>query len=166
MLFDQEQTEKNALDALKSRPFSRYRLVADIVAFIVASYAVGFVGYVVDNTSHTPSPFPHISVFFLAFVFGLASYWISRKFGNSHFLGLKTILVTTFMGSFTAVILALLISAIIHGPTVFQNSGLGLFGAIFCAVIVFPVAMAVRLIATPIVNIFAPQDKPFNIPRS
>jgi hypothetical protein len=37
---------------------------------------------------------------------------------------------------------------------------------IFCAVIVFPVAMAVRLIATPIVNIFEPQDKPFNIPRS
>jgi hypothetical protein len=42
----------------------------------------------------------------------------------------------------------------------------GTVWAIFCAVIVFPVAMAVRLIATPIVNIFEPQDKPFNIPRS
>ncbi|HEX6279781.1 MAG TPA: hypothetical protein VFZ49_07145 [Pyrinomonadaceae bacterium] len=123
-------------------------------AFLAASYAIGLVGYTINNTSHTPSEFSHFSVLTLAFVFVLTSYFLSRRFGNTQFLGIKVIAATALMGSAIAAVLFALIAATIHGPSSLADEGLGLIGAIFYAVIAFPVAMVIRLISSPIVNVF------------
>lgn len=165
MLFDAPFTEGSFRKALHSGRFSRPCFVADVLGFLTASYAIGLVGYVINNTSHTPSRFSHASVFLLTAGFIVFCYMISRKFGNTRYFGLKTVLATTVTGSLSVAVLASIIGAVLHGPSVLADSGLGLVGSIFFTVVAFPTAMIVRLIATPIVKIFEPTE-PFNIPHS
>ncbi|HKP69619.1 MAG TPA: hypothetical protein VJV05_10075 [Pyrinomonadaceae bacterium] len=137
-----------------------YRFVTDAIGRFIGSYVVHTAIYAIDNTSHTPSEFNHMSALWFAASLILMDYVIAKRLGNTEWFGLIALVVASLLG-FLVFAVSQQVSFAIRGGLTLAANDILIGWLAMSPIFLVPVLIApliVRLIAAPIFWVLRPDD--------